>query len=75
VSGADPVESRDGFSQMLAYMLDNGARTVLVENAGRFARDHVVQALGHALLKKHGIELNPVDAPHGEHAAHDHLGC
>lgn len=63
VSGADPVMSRTGFSDMLAYMLGNGARVVLVENASRFARDHMVQALGHDLLKKHGITLIPVDAP------------
>jgi DNA invertase Pin-like site-specific DNA recombinase len=63
VSGADPVESRDGFSEMLSYMLGNGARIVLVESASRFARDHIVQGLGHAMLKKHGITLIPVDAP------------
>lgn len=63
VSGTDPVESREGFSEMLAYMLGNGARTVLVENASRFARDHIVQGLGHLLLKKHGIDLVPVDSP------------
>jgi DNA invertase Pin-like site-specific DNA recombinase len=63
VSGADPVEGRPGFADMVAYMLGNGARIVLVENASRFARDLTVQLLGHALLKKHGIELIPVDAP------------
>jgi DNA invertase Pin-like site-specific DNA recombinase len=63
VSGADPVQSRDGFNDMLAYLLSNGARIVLVESASRFARDLVVQITGHALLKKHGIELIPVDAP------------
>lgn len=63
VSGADAVEARPGFSDMLAYMLGNGARTVLVENASRFARDILVQLLGHQLLKGHGIELVPVDAP------------
>ena len=63
VSGADPVESREGFSEMLSYMLGNGARIVLVENASRFARDSLVQLLGHELLKKHGITLIPVDAP------------
>lgn len=63
VSGADPVDSREGFDAMLRYMLGNGARLVLVENASRFARDLVVQITGHALLKKHGIELIPVDAP------------
>lgn len=63
VSGADPVESRAGFSAMLTYMLGNGARVVLVENASRFARDVVIQFTGHALLKRHSIELVPVDAP------------
>jgi len=63
VSGTDLVEGRPGFSEMLAYMLGNGARTVLVETAGRFARHHVVQGLGHEMLKKHGIALIPVDSP------------
>jgi DNA invertase Pin-like site-specific DNA recombinase len=63
VSGADPVTARDGFSEMLAYMLGNGARIVLVENASRFARDAVVALTGHEYLKKRGIELIPVDAP------------
>ena len=63
VSGADPVMDREGFAAMLAYLLGNGARTVLVENASRFARDLAVQLAGHALLKSHGIELVPVDAP------------
>ena len=63
ISGADPVTSRDGFEQMLAHMLANGARIVLVESASRFARDAVVALTGHEYLKKHGIELIPVDAP------------
>ncbi|HMH29048.1 MAG TPA: recombinase family protein [Steroidobacteraceae bacterium] len=63
VSGADPVMSRAGFSEMLTYMLGNGARIVLVENASRFARDLAVQLVGHDLLKSKGIALIPVDAP------------
>ena len=63
VSGADPVDSRDGFREMLAYLLGNGARIVLLENASRFARDLVVQITGHDMLKRHGIALIPVDAP------------
>jgi DNA invertase Pin-like site-specific DNA recombinase len=63
VRGADPVMSRNGFSEMLAYMLGNGARIVLVENAGRFSRDLAVQIAGHDLLKSKGITLIPVDAP------------
>jgi len=61
--GADHVLDRPGFSDMLEYMLGNGARVVLVENAGRFARDLVVQITGHDLLKHKGISLVPVDAP------------
>jgi DNA invertase Pin-like site-specific DNA recombinase len=63
VSGADPVMSRPGFAEMLTYMLGNGARIVLVENASRFARDLAVQLVGHDLLKSKGISLIPVDAP------------
>jgi DNA invertase Pin-like site-specific DNA recombinase len=63
VSGADAVLTREGFSAMLAYMLGNGARTVLVEDASRFARDLIVQLTGHDLLKSKGIALIPVNAP------------
>lgn len=63
VSGADPVDSRPGFSDMVAYMLGNGARTVLVETANRFARDLIVQETGYKLLKDKGIELIAVDSP------------
>jgi DNA invertase Pin-like site-specific DNA recombinase len=63
VSGADAVLTREGFSAMLAYMLGNGARTVLVEDASRFARDLIVQLTGHDLLKSKGITLIPVNAP------------
>ena len=48
---------------MLHYIRGNGARTILVENASRFARDLAVQITGHELLKAEGFELIPVDAP------------
>ena len=63
VSGADPIDAREGFSDLLAYVAGNGARTVLVENASRFARDLTVQLTGHAKLQELGYELIPVDAP------------
>jgi DNA invertase Pin-like site-specific DNA recombinase len=63
VSGADPVNSRKGFSDMLAYMLSNGARTIIVENASRFARDLIVQETGYHMLKDRGIELIAADSP------------
>jgi DNA invertase Pin-like site-specific DNA recombinase len=63
VSGADPIHEREGFAELLAYVAGNGARTVLVENASRFARDLAVQLTGHSMLKELGYELVPVDAP------------
>jgi len=63
VSGADPINERPGFSDMLSYIHGNGARIILVENASRFARDLAVQITGHELLKRKDIELVPVDAP------------
>jgi DNA invertase Pin-like site-specific DNA recombinase len=63
VRGADPMMSRPGFADMLAYMLGNGARIVLCENAGRFSRDLAVQIAGYDLLKSKGITLIPVDVP------------
>lgn len=64
VKGTDAVGDRPGFADMLSYMLGNGARTILIENASRFARDLVVQLTGHDFLKKNGIDLIPVDCPH-----------
>jgi DNA invertase Pin-like site-specific DNA recombinase len=64
VSGADPIDSRPGFKQLLAYLtLHADVRMILVENASRFARDLAVQLTGHDLLKARGIALIPVDAP------------
>ncbi len=63
VSGADAINARPGFLEMLSYMRGNGARTILVENASRFARDLTVQLVGHDMLKAEGIDLVPVDAP------------
>ena len=63
VSGADPLDRRAGFSEMMNYMLGNGARTILVENAGRFARDTIIALTGYEYLKKQGVELIAVDAP------------
>jgi len=63
VSGADPINARAGFRDMLAYMLGNGARTIIVENASRFARDLIVQETGYQALRAKGIELIAADAP------------
>ncbi len=41
VSGADPIDARPGFSALLDRLESNGVRTVVVEDASRFARDLV----------------------------------
>jgi DNA invertase Pin-like site-specific DNA recombinase len=63
VSGADPIDARDGFVRLLDHCQEHGVGLVLVENAGRFARDLAVQLAGHQLLRERGIELVPADAP------------
>jgi len=63
VSGADPIDARAGFVQLLEHCQEHGVGLVLVENAGRFARDLAVQLAGHQLLRERGIELVPADAP------------
>ena len=63
VKGADHVDTRKGFAEMMVYMLGNGARTIIVENASRFARDLIVQETGYHSLKKRGIELIAADSP------------
>lgn len=63
VSGADPVESRPGFAAMLERLLSNGVRTIIVENASRFARDLMVQEIGYRLLTDRGIALVAADSP------------
>lgn len=63
VSGADPIQQRNGFSKLLGELAVHDADTVLVENASRFARDLAVQLAGHDQLRDLGINLIPVDAP------------
>jgi DNA invertase Pin-like site-specific DNA recombinase len=57
VSGADPIESRPGFAALLDRIESNGVRTVIVEDASRFARDLVTQELGILALTKRGVRL------------------
>jgi len=39
VSSADPIDARPAFAAMLEHIAGNGARTIIVETANRFARD------------------------------------
>ena len=57
VSGADPIETRPGFSALLDRIENNGVRTVIVEDASRFARDLVAQELGVLMLIKRGMRV------------------
>lgn len=53
VSGADPIETRPGFAALMDRIEGNGVRTVIVEDASRFARELVTQELGIlALIKR-----------------------
>ena len=63
VSGADPVDQRQGFAQMLQRLASNGAKTIIVESPDRFARDLAVQLAGHDMLKGLGISIIPASAP------------
>lgn len=63
VSGTDPIDQRPGMMDLLDAVLSNGTRTILVESPDRFARDAVVQELGHRLLKDRGVDLIPTTAP------------
>jgi DNA invertase Pin-like site-specific DNA recombinase len=63
VSGADRIDSRPGFSALLARIAGNGVRTVIVETANRFARDLMVQEVGFAMLRDLGVTLIAADSP------------
>ena len=63
VSGADPVDQRPGFAEMLLQLAANGAKTIIVESPDRFARDLAVQLAGHDMLKSLGIAIIPASAP------------
>ena len=63
VSGADPIDQRAGFIDLMAFAAAEGVEVVLVETASRFARDLMVQELGLQALKREGIALVAVDSP------------
>jgi DNA invertase Pin-like site-specific DNA recombinase len=57
VSGADPIETRPGFAELLNRIEDDGVRIVIVEDASRFARELVTQELGILTLIKRGMRV------------------
>jgi DNA invertase Pin-like site-specific DNA recombinase len=56
VSGADPIQDRPGFAALLDRIEGNGIRTVVVEDASRFAPELMAQELGITLINR-GVRL------------------
>jgi DNA invertase Pin-like site-specific DNA recombinase len=63
VSGGTDWESRPAFSEMMAALLSNGTRTVLVERLDRVARDLMVQESVIADFERKGLTLISVSEP------------
>lgn len=63
VSGTTDWEDREAFVDMMALLLANGTRTVLVEKLDRLARDLMVQESIIADMRKKGLELVSVAEP------------
>ncbi len=63
VSGADRIEERPGFADLLERLEGNGVKTIIVETANRFARDLVVQETGFHMLRQLGYDLIAADSP------------
>jgi DNA invertase Pin-like site-specific DNA recombinase len=63
VSGATDWENRPAFSEMMAAMLANGTRTVLVERLDRCARDLMVQESIIADFRRKGLKIVSVNEP------------
>ena len=57
VCGADPIETRRGFAELLDQIEGNGVRTVIVEDASRFARELMTQELGILALIQRGVRV------------------
>jgi DNA invertase Pin-like site-specific DNA recombinase len=57
VRGADPIEVRPGFAALLDRIEGNGVRTVIVEDASRFARELLTQELGILALITRGVRV------------------
>lgn len=57
VSGADDLMTRPGFIRLLQRIEGNGVRTVIIEDASRFARDLIVQETGIKDLRSLGVTV------------------
>ena len=63
VSGADTLDMRPGFSELMASLGSSGANKIIVETANRFARDLLVQETGWRWLQRRGVELIAANSP------------
>jgi DNA invertase Pin-like site-specific DNA recombinase len=63
VSGKTEWEDRPAFAEMMAALLSNGTRVVLVENLSRLARDLMVQESIIADFQRKGLTLISVSEP------------
>ncbi|RYI27118.1 MAG: recombinase family protein [Acetobacteraceae bacterium] len=63
VKGADRIDARTGFQAMLAWCAEHDCKTIIVENASRFARDLIVQETGFQMLTAAGYTLVAADDP------------
>ena len=57
VSGAERLQDRPGFAALLDRIEGNGVRTIIVEDASRFARDLMTQELGIVSLTERGVTV------------------
>ena len=62
VSGADPIESREGFARLLDRIEGNGVRVVIIEDASRLARQLVTQELAILALIARGVRVVTANA-------------
>ena len=54
-SGADPLEDREGFDQLLQFCREHSITTILVESSNRYARDKDVAVKGFYMMEDYGI--------------------
>ena len=54
-SGADPLEDREGFDQLLQFWREHSITTILVESSNRYARDKDVAVKGFYMMEDYGI--------------------
>ena len=63
VWGEINIFEREGFRKLWEYCLKEDIKYILVENSSRFSRDQMQGELAYRELKKHGIQIIPVDSP------------